>query len=89
VVGVDIVLHDDVHRAAAGRGRMLGPLGLAGRAEHDHVAVEAELGVRHGAVVALVDGLALEAERALEKVDRPVGVAVAEDWEEDAHGRAG
>jgi hypothetical protein len=65
---------DHVRRALAGVELRVA---LAGAPEHDHAAPERELGMVHDFAVP-VDGLALEAEGALEEVDRGRGVLVAE-----------
>src|SRR3954468_2550358 len=64
----------------------VGPAVVAVLAEHDEAVAEAQLGMVHGAVVAAVGGLLLEAEAAHEPVDGGVRVAVAEGGEDD-HGR--
>ena len=53
-------------------------------ADHDHVVAQPQLGVRDGAVGVVVAGEDLEAERALEEVDRRARVAV-EKGGMDAH----
>ena len=50
---------------------------VADGTEHDHTSAVVKFGVSNDAVGARVDGVAGEAERALQPLDRGVGVAVA------------
>jgi len=49
-----------------------------GGAEHDHAAVERELGMADASVRALVDGVALKSEDVAEPIDGGGGIAVAQ-----------
>jgi DNA-binding NarL/FixJ family response regulator len=83
VQGVGVV-DDHVGRAVPGVELRIAP---AGAAEHHHAAPVRELGVVDDVPLA-VDGLALEAEGALEEVDGGGGVLVAEGGDDHApHGR--
>ena len=74
---VDLVDHDVDDRPA--QPLVVDRVAGAGRADHHDLIAEAQLAVDDRAFLALVDRVALEAEGALEEVDRRVRVAVLED----------
>ena len=77
MVGVGIVDHD-VHPGLAGVLSVAAIVIVALGAEHHHAAAMRELGMLDRAVLALVHGVALEAERIAEKVDRRMRIPVAQ-----------
>ena len=82
VVGVE-VLDAEVDADARGAEVVGGVLEVLGAGpDHHDVVAEAQLGVGDRAVGVVVAGEGLEAERALEEVDRGGGVAVAGGWDE-------